>query len=85
LKVVDNLHSVFVHTNSSFKAYEVLKAELGKPGTVEVFADFLVITRFKLSEGNPKIEFAKLATHITKLAANRMSLPTFVLAMMVLC
>jgi hypothetical protein len=84
LKVVTNLHSVFSEAESSQKAWELLKAELGKPGTAEVFANFLVITHFKLSGGNPETEFAKLSTHIAKLAANGVELPKFVPAMTVL-
>ena len=84
LKVVDNLHHVFIHKETSNEAWKALKAELGKPGTAQVFVDFLAITRFKLSGANPEPEFAKLATHIAALATNGVTLPDFVPAMMVL-
>ena len=69
---------------SSYCTWRNLEDHFGKPGAAMNFANFKVLTAFRLTGGNPAPEISKMITLIEGLHANHCEFNEFVQAMILL-
>ena len=82
LQLSHNLHSLI--GLNSYRTWRNLEDQFGTPGAAIIFADFKLLTAFRLSGGNPAPEISKMITLLERLKVNHCEFNGFVQTMILL-